>query len=135
MNDLVLIILSVFSLFVSFFFIRLMFWLLAKDMFYKYFIIDSLIFSLLLWLSWFITGTGILQKEWEYLISDNNGSFLLVIIIIPLIYNTLKWYYIVEKHPKLKNEYYPAVELVVYMFWTIGWYFLFALLRLAIWIN
>lgn len=107
------------SIFASFSLLRCVHWILVKDIFYKYILLDSLIFSWLFILIPLILSLFFNLKEpnpWEQAL-----YFLFMFVILPVLYNTVKGWFIVKKHPKLKNEYYPIVEFLIYILWIICW--------------
>ncbi len=95
--------------------LRILHWRIVKDVYKKYIIYDSLFYS------WFYLGLILYWDYYESIYDYWNSAlfFLIYFVIIPIIYTTCKWYFILD-HPKLKSIYYPLIELAIYIFWSVS---------------
>lgn len=98
---------------------------MIKDLFYKYIILDSLIYSL--YISFIILLGYIIPDSVEKNLNQWHSAiiFLVFFVILPIIYNTIKWYFLIENHPKFKTIYYPIIEIFIYVIWLVGIWLLY----------
>lgn len=116
MINLILLIFLLFcSSFLIFWLLRLVHGVLVKDIYIKYIIFDGMVYWLyfsVFSIFWFLENrtTNIFgTKELIFMV--------LFIIILPIVYNTIKWYYL-KNHPKLKTIYYPIIEFLIFVLWA-----------------
>lgn len=102
--------------FIAFILIKIVHWILIKDIYKKYIFIDWLILSIYFWLIFWISKTISLDTSpWEDAIIILIGIFL-----IPSIYSISKKSFL-SSHPHIANEYYPVWEFIIFTLSLILW--------------
>lgn len=120
MNFIVVFLLTFLWTFICFLLLRFLHWFIVKNIFYKYILWDSLIYSL--YFSIFNVIVLLTENnDKSYVLSNwlyDAIFFILFFVIIPVLYNTFKGKFL-KKHLELKTIYYPIIEFLIFITWFI----------------